>query len=123
LKPQNKLAINIVPLKAVRIFSLRSLYSLYSLTLLAVTILLLTFALMGYFVGGARTVPFNYYIPQAYATTADTTDCTSDATTDTTPAKDHRFKAETSDQPVINDPNLEVQQVAEGLELPISMAV
>jgi glucose/arabinose dehydrogenase len=90
--------------------------------LFVVAILLLTFALMGYFVGGAHTVPFNYYIAQAYATTADTINRTSDATTYTTPAKDPRFKAETSDQPVINDPNLEVQQVAEGLELPTSMA-
>jgi glucose/arabinose dehydrogenase len=47
---------------------------------------------------------------------------TSDTTTNITPAKDPRFKAEVSDQPVINDPNLEVQQVAEGLELPTSMA-
>jgi aldose sugar dehydrogenase len=90
--------------------------------LLAVAILLLTFALMGYFVGDSHTVPFNYYIPQAYATTADTMNRTSDATTYTTPAKDPRFKAETSDQPVINDPNLEVQQFAEGLELPTSAA-
>jgi glucose/arabinose dehydrogenase len=94
--------------------------------LIAVAILLLTFALMGYFVGGSHTVPFNYYISQAYTTIADTPadtmNRTSDTTTNITPAKDPRFKAEVSDQPVINDPNLEVQQVAEGLELPTSMA-
>jgi aldose sugar dehydrogenase len=94
--------------------------------LIAVAILLLTFALMGYFVGGSHTVPFNYYISQAYTTIddtpADTMNRTSDTTTNITPAKDPRFKAEVSDQPVINDPNLEVQQVAEGLELPTSMA-
>ena len=81
---------------------------------------------MGYFVGGSHTVPFNYYISQAYTTIADTPadtmNRTSDTTTNITPAKDPRFKAEVSDQPVINDPNLEVQQVAEGLELPTSMA-
>ena len=81
---------------------------------------------MAYFVGGAHTAPFNYYVPQVYATTADTPaytmNRTSDATTYTTPAKDPRFKAEVGDQPVISDPNLEVQQVAEGLELPTSMA-
>jgi glucose/arabinose dehydrogenase len=53
-----------------------------------------------------------HYIHHADATT------TTDDTTDT----DLSYEAEANDQPIITDPNLEVKQVVEGLELPTSMA-
>jgi hypothetical protein len=78
-----------------------NLRSLYSTVLFAVTILLSTFVSMGY-----------HYIHHANATT------TTDDTTDT----DLSYEAEANDQPIITDPNLEVKQVVEGLELPTTMA-
>ncbi len=89
---------------------------LYYTTLLAATIFLLSFVSIGHFVRRADTHPFSYNIPYAYATTEDAP--TDEATTDT----DLSLKPQASDQPVITDPNLEVEQVAEGLELPTTMA-
>ena len=53
-----------------------------------------------------------HYIYRADATT------TTNDTTDT----DVSYEAEANDQPIITDPNLEVEQVVEGLELPTTMA-
>ncbi|MDQ3840845.1 MAG: PQQ-dependent sugar dehydrogenase [Thermoproteota archaeon] len=74
--------------------------SVYYTTLLAV-ILPLTFLSTEY-----------HNIPYANATT--------DA--DTTFRDGSRIKAEVNDQPIITDPDLKVEQVVEGLELPTSMA-
>jgi glucose/arabinose dehydrogenase len=85
--------------------------------LLAATIFLLSFVSIGYFVGRTDTDPFSYNIPYADAT------ITEDAPTDDATAHtDFSYESEVNDQPVINDPNLEVKQVAEGLQLPTSMA-
>ena len=53
-----------------------------------------------------------HYIYRADATT------TTNDTTDT----DVSYEAEANDQPIITDPNLEVEQVVEGLELSTTMA-
>ncbi|MDQ3867986.1 MAG: hypothetical protein M3250_00330, partial [Thermoproteota archaeon] len=77
----------------------------------------MSFISIGHFVKRDDTAPFNYNIPYAYATTEDATTI-DDATTDT----DVSLKPQGSDQPVITDPSLGVEQVAEGLQLPTTMA-
>ena len=84
--------------------------------MLGVTIFLLGFISIGHFVKRDDTDPFSYNIPYASATTEDAT--TDDATTDT----DVSLKPQASDQPIITDSSLEVEQVAEGLQLPTTMA-
>jgi glucose/arabinose dehydrogenase len=142
LELQNRLTINIERLKTIQMFSCgRSLFivNTTTTTILALTILLLIFVPMGY-----------YYIPHANATIeeddattteeeddattteeeddATTTEEEEDAAADTTDGggdttcTDVRCKAEIFDEPIIHDPNLEIQQVVEGLELPTNMA-
>jgi glucose/arabinose dehydrogenase len=76
----------------------------------------LGFISIGHFVKRDDTDPFSYNIPYASATTEDAT--IDDATTDT----DVSLKPQASDQPIITDSSLEVEQVAEGLQLPTTMA-
>jgi aldose sugar dehydrogenase len=83
---------------------------LYSTTLLALAILLLTFVSVGFY----------YYVPYVDATTTEEEE---DAAADTREgAAAPTIKAELIDEPIINDPNLKVEQVVEGLELPTTMA-